>query len=171
MRAILTDVDGSGDGGSSDDIEMTEMRGSSNVDQMEAKFEDEFSQDVVEDSGSSSDGDDGGGRVSERELAVKGMKVGTRVFKGIVGLVNAGGGIAQGANAIEIGYLTKKADDYAADATKADEDIGEDNMDMQSVLGTLQNQIKAFETINSDLTGVIMDYAQAQTDTAVQGYA
>jgi Secretion system effector C (SseC) like family len=141
--------------------------------QMEEAFEEGFEEDVA-DSGSDSgdgsgDGDSTG--VPRRDLAIAGMKIGARMVKGVFGVVQAAGGITQGVNTIEIGKAMSQAEKYEAEATDAQKDIHTATLDMKQTIGTLQNQIQQYEAINKDLTGVIMGYAQTQTDTAVQGYA
>ena len=139
---------------------------------MEEAFEEGFQEDVADSGGDSGDGsDDGSTGVPRRDLAIAGMKIGARMVKGVFGAVQAAGGITQGVNTIEIGKAMSKAEQYEADATQAQKDMGTATLDMKQTIGTLQNQIKQYEAINKDLTGTTTRYAQTQTDTAVQGYA
>jgi hypothetical protein len=171
------DVDESDDSApdKSPDTEQPQTRSTQNLarEQMEEAFEEGFEEDVADSGGDSGDGsgDDGSTGVPRRDLAIAGMKIGARMVKGVFGVVQAAGGITQGVNTIEIGKAMSKAEQYEADATQAQKDMNTASLDMKQTIGTLQNQIQQYEAINKDLTGVIMGYAQTQTDTAVQGYA
>lgn len=171
------DETGDEDVDDSRDVQRTERERTSTMQRMEESFEKSFEEDVVEDTGDPSDGsgdgdgDDGSTRVPRRDLAIAGMKIGARTVKGVLGIVQAAGGVAKGVNTIEIGKAMEKAQQYEADAAAAQKDINVATLDMKQTIGSLQNEIQQYEALNKGLTGVIMSYAQVQTDTAVQGYA